>query len=120
MNITVGAVNDAPVNTVPAAQSTNEDTPLVLTAAYALMFTYVLRFERIDDYPLFLLAGLIVFVIGKPLLQGKGEPPNPERARATLQMAVARLRRELKVPDQDAPDSLIQPMRRPQPAPDSG
>ena len=25
-----------------------------------------------------MLAGLIVFVIGKPLLQGKGEPPNPE------------------------------------------
>src|SRR5262249_39694555 len=31
--ITVAAVNDAPVNSVPAAQSTNEDTPLVFSNA---------------------------------------------------------------------------------------
>ncbi|RZI79930.1 MAG: hypothetical protein EOP38_24035, partial [Rubrivivax sp.] len=31
IGITVDAVNDAPVNTVPAAQSTNEDTPLVFS-----------------------------------------------------------------------------------------
>ena len=30
--LTVGAVNDAPVNTVPAAQSTNEDTALVFSS----------------------------------------------------------------------------------------
>jgi hypothetical protein len=30
--ITVGAVNDAPINTVPGAQSTNEDTPLVFSS----------------------------------------------------------------------------------------
>src|SRR5207249_7013188 len=30
--ITVNAVNDAPVNSVPAAQSTNEDTALVLSS----------------------------------------------------------------------------------------
>ena len=28
-----------------------------------------------------MLAGLVVFVLGKPLLQGKGEPPDPERIR---------------------------------------
>ena len=32
VNITVNAVNDAPVNSVPAAQSTNEDTALVFSA----------------------------------------------------------------------------------------
>lgn len=32
INITVNAVNDAPVNTVPAAQSTNEDTALVFSS----------------------------------------------------------------------------------------
>lgn len=31
--VTVTAVNDAPVNSVPAAQSTNEDTPLVFSSA---------------------------------------------------------------------------------------
>ncbi|AEG93382.1 Ig-like domain-containing protein [Ramlibacter tataouinensis] len=30
VNVTVTAVNDAPVNTVPGAQSTNEDTPLAI------------------------------------------------------------------------------------------
>src|SRR5205823_80342 len=33
VNVTVNAVNDAPVNSVPAAQSTNEDTTLVFSAA---------------------------------------------------------------------------------------
>ena len=32
VNITVNAVNDAPVNSVPAAQTTNEDTALVFSA----------------------------------------------------------------------------------------
>src|SRR6185436_11451872 len=32
VNITVNAVNDAPVNTVPGAQSTNEDTNLVFSS----------------------------------------------------------------------------------------
>ena len=32
MAITVNAVNDAPVNTVPLAQSTNEDTALVFSS----------------------------------------------------------------------------------------
>ena len=32
MAITVNAVNDAPVNTVPPPQSTNEDTALVFTS----------------------------------------------------------------------------------------
>ena len=32
VNITVNAVNDAPVNTVPGPQSTNEDTALVFSA----------------------------------------------------------------------------------------
>jgi ABC-type polysaccharide/polyol phosphate export permease len=36
--------------------------PLVLMAAYALMFTYVLRYDRIDDYPLFLLIGIAVWL----------------------------------------------------------
>jgi ABC-type polysaccharide/polyol phosphate export permease len=36
--------------------------PLVLTAAYALMFTYVLRFDRVEDYPLFLLIGIAVWL----------------------------------------------------------
>ena len=31
VNITVNAVNDAPVNSVPAAQTTNEDTALVFS-----------------------------------------------------------------------------------------
>src|SRR5205823_7965797 len=31
VNVTIVAVNDAPVNTVPAAQSTNEDTNLVFS-----------------------------------------------------------------------------------------
>jgi VCBS repeat-containing protein len=33
--ITINAVNDAPVNTMPGAQSTNEDTPLTLSGANA-------------------------------------------------------------------------------------
>src|SRR5206468_923440 len=33
VNITVNAVNDAPVNSVPGAQSTNEDTNLVFSTA---------------------------------------------------------------------------------------
>jgi lipopolysaccharide transport system permease protein len=36
--------------------------PLVLTGAYALMFTYVLRFDRVEDYPLFLLIGIAVWL----------------------------------------------------------
>ena len=36
--------------------------PLVLTAAYALMFTYVLPYEGVDDYPLFLLIGIAVWL----------------------------------------------------------
>ncbi len=36
--------------------------PLVLMAAYALMFSYVLRYDRIDDYPLFLLIGIAVWL----------------------------------------------------------
>lgn len=36
--------------------------PLVLTAAYALMFTYVLPYTRVDDYPLFLLIGIAVWL----------------------------------------------------------
>jgi hypothetical protein len=32
VNITVNAVDDAPVNTVPVAQTTAEDTPLVLSS----------------------------------------------------------------------------------------
>src|SRR5947208_1654559 len=32
VSITVSAVNDAPVNTVPAAQTTNEDTNLVFSS----------------------------------------------------------------------------------------
>ncbi|MEA2295808.1 MAG: lipopolysaccharide transport system permease protein [Solirubrobacteraceae bacterium] len=36
--------------------------PLVLMAAYALMFTYVLRYDRIADYPLFLLIGIAVWL----------------------------------------------------------
>src|SRR5439155_18399034 len=35
VNITVNAVNDAPVNSVPGAQSTSEDTPLVFSAGNA-------------------------------------------------------------------------------------
>ena len=34
--ITVNAVNDAPVNTVPGPQSTNEDTALVFSAGTAI------------------------------------------------------------------------------------
>ena len=36
--------------------------PLVLMAAYAVMFRYVLRFDQIEDYPLFLLIGIAVWV----------------------------------------------------------
>ena len=36
--------------------------PLVLTAAYALMFTYVLPYRGVDDYPLFLLIGIAVWL----------------------------------------------------------
>ena len=36
--------------------------PLVLAGAYALMFTYVLRFDRVEDYPLFLLIGIAVWL----------------------------------------------------------
>jgi POT family proton-dependent oligopeptide transporter len=31
-----------------------------------------------------MLAGLIIFVLGKPLLEGKGEPPNPETLKKPL------------------------------------
>src|SRR6185503_9817744 len=33
VNITVNAINDAPVNSIPLPQSTNEDTPLTLSTA---------------------------------------------------------------------------------------
>src|SRR5207302_1995485 len=33
VNLTINAVNDAPVNNLPAPPSTNEDTPLVLSVA---------------------------------------------------------------------------------------
>ncbi len=36
--------------------------PLVLAAAYALMFSLVLRYDAIEDYPLFLLLGIVVWV----------------------------------------------------------
>lgn len=36
--------------------------PLVLMGAYSLMFTYVLRYDAIDDYPLFLLIGITIWV----------------------------------------------------------
>ena len=36
--------------------------PLVLMGAYALMFTYVLRYDAIEDYPLFLLIGITIWV----------------------------------------------------------
>jgi lipopolysaccharide transport system permease protein len=36
--------------------------PLVLTAAYALMFTYVLPYRGVDNYPLFLLIGIAVWL----------------------------------------------------------
>src|SRR5205814_1133301 len=36
VDITVNAVNDAPVNSVPAAQATNEDTAKTLSGASAL------------------------------------------------------------------------------------
>ncbi|HEX8104727.1 MAG TPA: ABC transporter permease [Solirubrobacteraceae bacterium] len=36
--------------------------PLVLAAAYTLMFSFVLRYDAIDDYPLFLLLGIVVWV----------------------------------------------------------
>jgi ABC-type polysaccharide/polyol phosphate export permease len=36
--------------------------PLVLMAAYAVMFTYVLNYDGIDDYPLFLLIGIAVWL----------------------------------------------------------
>ena len=36
--------------------------PLVLMGAYALVFSVLLRVAKIDDYPLFLLVGLIVWV----------------------------------------------------------
>ena len=36
--------------------------PLVLMGAYALMFSVLLKVADIDDYPLFLLAGIIVWV----------------------------------------------------------
>ncbi len=36
--------------------------PLVLAAAYTVMFSFVLRYDAIDDYPLFLLLGIVVWV----------------------------------------------------------
>ena len=36
--------------------------PLVLAAAYAVMFSLVLRYDAIEDYPLFLLLGIVVWV----------------------------------------------------------
>ena len=36
--------------------------PVVLMGAYALVFSVLLRVANIDDYPLFLIAGLIVWV----------------------------------------------------------
>lgn len=36
--------------------------PLVLMGAYSLMFSYVLRYDAIDDYPLFLLIGITIWV----------------------------------------------------------
>ena len=36
--------------------------PLVLAAAYAVMFSLVLAYDAIEDYPLFLLLGIVVWV----------------------------------------------------------
>jgi ABC-type polysaccharide/polyol phosphate export permease len=36
--------------------------PLVLTGAYALMFTYVLPYRGVPDYPLFLLIGIAIWL----------------------------------------------------------
>src|SRR4051812_31733354 len=36
--------------------------PLVLTGAYALMFTYVLPYRGVDNYPLFLLIGIAIWL----------------------------------------------------------
>ena len=36
--------------------------PLVLTGAYALMFTYVLPYRGVDAYPLFLLIGIAIWL----------------------------------------------------------
>jgi ABC-type polysaccharide/polyol phosphate export permease len=36
--------------------------PLVLAGAYAVMFSLVLRYDAIEDYPLFLLLGIVVWV----------------------------------------------------------
>jgi ABC-type polysaccharide/polyol phosphate export permease len=36
--------------------------PLVLAAAYGVMFTYVLPYRGVDDYPLFLLIGIAVWL----------------------------------------------------------
>jgi ABC-type polysaccharide/polyol phosphate export permease len=36
--------------------------PLVLMVAYTLMFTYVLRYDAVADYPLFLLLGIAVWL----------------------------------------------------------
>jgi len=36
--------------------------PLVLAGAYTLMFSTVLRYDAIEDYPLFLVLGIVVWV----------------------------------------------------------
>ena len=47
--------------------------PLVLTAAYALMFTYVLPYPGVEDYPLFLLIGIAVWLFfSQSLLSAAG------------------------------------------------
>src|SRR5919199_2793535 len=47
--------------------------PLVLMGAYALMFSVLLKAVNIDDYPLFLMVGLVVWLFfSQSLLSASG------------------------------------------------
>jgi ABC-type polysaccharide/polyol phosphate export permease len=71
--------------------------PLVLTAAYALMFTYVLPYDRVDDYPLFLLIGIAVWLFFSQSLL----------AAATSLIDQSALVRKVKFPREIIPASVI-------------
>jgi ABC-type polysaccharide/polyol phosphate export permease len=71
--------------------------PLVLTAAYALMFTYVLPYDRVDDYPLFLLIGIAVWLFFSQSLL----------AAATSLIDQSALVRKVRFPREIIPASVI-------------
>lgn len=71
--------------------------PLVLMGAYSLMFSYVLRYDAIDDYPLFLLIGITIWVFFSQTLT----------ASATALIDQSALVRKVRFPRETIPAAVV-------------